>query len=75
MISHDYFMDKETMRQIGQALWELRRDKRLQLHHVSTQAKIPENILERMEIGRNMPYGTLRKLLNFYGKSIRISIE
>ena len=70
-----YFFDTQTVIEIGQSLWQLRRDKRLQLHQLSAQIKIPANIIERMEIGRSMPFGTLRKLMDFYGVHITIKLE
>jgi len=75
MISHDYFMDKESMCAIGHALWQVRQEKRLHLDRVQKDTHIPQRVIDGIEIGRHLNYGVLRKLLIYYGRSIKITLE
>ncbi len=61
--NHEYFMDKQTMLDIGLALWKLR------------ETGIPKRIIEGLEIGKFLQYSTLRKLLQYYDKKIKITFE
>ena len=69
---YKYFIDNATKYEIGRELWRLRQENHLYLRHVAQQTGIPEYAIEGMEIGKFIQYGTLRKLLNFYGKKMRI---
>ena len=75
MARYTYFIDKETQREIGMELWKMRRDKRLRLQNVQTQTHIPANVIEKIEIGRNLNYGVIRKLVTFYGKKMKVVFE
>ena len=73
--NHEYLMEKQTMLDIGLALWKLRCEKRLYLDRVERETGIPKRIIEGLEIGKFLQYGTLRKLLQYYDKKIRITFE
>ena len=73
--NHEYFMDKQTMLEIGLSLWKLRCEKRFYLDRVERETGIPKRIIEGLEIGKFMQYGTMRKLLQYYGKKIKITFE
>ena len=70
-----YFMDKQSMKELGLQLFLLRQEKRLRLHNVSALTHIPDRIIDGIETGKNCNYGVIRKLLTFYGKTMRIMIE
>ncbi len=70
-----YLFDKQTKLEIGQELWRLRHDKRLYLTNVSVKTKIPCRIIEGMELGKFMQYGSLRKLMDFYGKRVKVILD
>ncbi len=69
------FMDKETLREIGYELWKLRKQRGMYLKSVAFQTKLPERIIEGMEIGKFIQYKAFRRLTEFYGKKMRIVFE
>lgn len=69
------FMDKQSILDIGEELFRLRRTKHLFLYQVSKQTGIPFKDIEGMEIGRYVKFGHLRTLSRFYGKKIKISLD
>ena len=75
MSKNGIFLDKQTAREIGQALWQMRAEKHLYLRHVVKATNIPAEVIEGMEIGKFIQYGTIRRLINFYGKKMRIVFE
>ncbi len=75
MSKYEYFVDKESMKEIGRNLWLMRQEKHLLLYQVASKTHIPERIIDRMEIGRNLNYGVLRRLITFYGKRMQIIFE
>ena len=56
-------------------LKQLRQERGLSLEELRDEAHISIKLLKRMEAGRYLPYSFLKRLLAFYGKSIRIVIE
>ena len=72
---HVYFMDRQSMFEIGLSLWKIRREKHFYLDKVEKATGIPKRIIEGMEIGKFMQYSTLRKLMEFYGVQIKITFE
>lgn len=70
-----YYMDKQTLREIGQELWHLRKERGIYLRSAAKQTHIPERVIEGMEIGKFIKYGAFRKLTEFYGKKMRIVLE
>ena len=75
MPEKNYSLDKETKRQIGGALWQIRYEKHLYLRNVTAATAIPSRIIEGMELGKFIQYSALRKLSEFYGKKIKITFE
>ena len=75
MPEKNYSLDKETKRQIGAALWQIRYKKHLYLKNITTQTGIPCRIIEGMELGKFIQYGALRRLAEFYGVQIKITFE
>ena len=71
----NYSLDKQTKRDIGAALWQMRHEKHLYLQNISARTKIPCRIIEGMELGKFIQYGALRRLTEFYGKKIKITFE
>ena len=68
-------MDKQTIQEIGHQLWQMRQERRMYLHTVSFQTRIPERVIEGMEIGKFIKYAPLRRLITFYGKKMMITFE
>ena len=52
MAEKNYSLDKQTKRQIGAALWQIRYEKHLYLKNVTTATNIPSRIIEGMELGK-----------------------
>jgi hypothetical protein len=71
----NYSLDKQTKRDIGAALWQVRYEKHLYLKNIATQTGIPCRIIEGMELGKFIKYGALQKLGKFYDKKIKITFE
>ena len=69
------FMDKQSVIDIGEELFKLRRSKHLFLAQVARKTGIPIKYVEGIELGRYIKFGDLRLLLRFYGKKIRITLE
>ncbi len=70
-----YYMDKETLREIGHGLWQLRVEHHMYLKSVAYQTKIPQRVIEGMEIGKFIKYADFRRLIEFYGKEMKIVFE
>ncbi len=70
-----YYMDKQTLREIGEGLWRLRKERGMYLRTVATQTNLPERVIEGMEIGKFIQYSAFRRLTEFYGKKMRILFE
>jgi len=68
-------MDKQTIQEIGHQLWQMRQERRMYLHTVSFQTRIPERVIEGMEIGKFIKYAPFRRLMEFYGKKMTITFE
>ena len=68
-------LDKDEAREFGAELQKIRHEKHMYLKNVSAITKVPENIIEGTELGRLMRYGALQRLLKFYGKKVKISLE
>ena len=75
MSKNGIFLDNQTAREIGQALWQIRTEKHMFLRTVSNRTNVPERVIEGIEIGKFIQYGTIRKLINFYGKKMKITFE
>ncbi len=64
-----------ALAEICPQLKQLRQERGLSLEELQAQVHIETKLLKRMEAGRYLPYSFLKRLLAFYGKSIRIVIE
>ena len=69
------YMDKQTIRKVGQELWKLRQERRMYLRTVAHQTNLPERIIEGMENGKFIQYTAFRRLTEFYGKKMRVVFE
>lgn len=67
--------DKKSIKEIGEALLKLRREKNLFLYQVARQTEMPAKVIEGLELGRYIKYGKLRRLAEFYNKKIHIVME
>ena len=63
------------MHEIGHELWLLRNQRGMYLRTVAHQTKLPERVIEGMEIGKFLKYSAFRQLMDFYGKKMRIVME
>ena len=70
-----YLFDKQTKEEIGHELWRLRHERHLYLDNVSAQTHIPRKIIDSMELGKSMKYGSLRRLMEFYGKRVKVILD
>ncbi len=75
MAKFEYLVDRETLNEIGRELWKLRQERRLLLHQVQNLTHIPERMIDRIETGRGLNYGVVRKLIKFYGKNMHVVFE
>ena len=70
-----YLFDAQTKSEIGQALWQARHEKHLYINNVASSTGVPSKIIDGMELGKFMKYGSLRKLMDFYGKQVKVIID
>ena len=70
-----YNLDRQSRCEIGAELFRLRQERSLKLHQVYLKTKVPERVVEEMEIGRYIQYGYMRRLCAFYGKKLRVTLE
>ena len=70
-----YYMDKQTLREIGLQLWILRKQRGMYLQNVATLTHLPARVVEGMELGKFIQYTAFRRLTEFYGKKMRIVFE
>ena len=70
-----YLLDKESLKQLSYELWHLRHDKNLLLRQVERRTGVPAEIIASLELGHFMQYGYFRKLMNFYGKEMKICLK
>ncbi|MBQ8481446.1 MAG: hypothetical protein IJ532_02805 [Alphaproteobacteria bacterium] len=75
MKEKNYSLDKQTKRDIGAALWQIRYEKHLYIKNVAAKTELPARIIEGMELGKFIQYGALRRLAEFYEKRIKITFE
>lgn len=68
-------LNKEEARKFGAELQKIRHEKHMYLKNVAAIIKVPERIIEGMELGRFMRYGALQRLLKFYGKKVKIGFD
>ena len=74
-MSNNHFINRESREELGYALWLLRRERRLNLTRLSQKVNIPARVLDEIERGRHFEFCAMYKLLDFYGKKIKIGFE
>lgn len=74
MSTHN-LISKETLKDICPQLKQLRLERGLSLEEVQALAHISGKLLRRVEQNKCLPFSCLRKLLELYGKKMRIVIE
>jgi len=74
-MSNNHFINRESREELGYALWLLRRERRLNLARLSQKVKIPARVLDEIERGRHFEFCAVYKLLDFYGKKMKIGFE
>lgn len=73
-MNHD-LITKELRKDIGEALWQLRRDKKLRLSTVARAVNYHERQIDLLEMGRKFDYSLLRKLAKYYNVNMKIKFE
>ena len=66
---------KELRLEVGQALWEARRKKKLRLSSVAEAINVNEKYIDLIEMGRVFEFSLVRKLANFYGVSVKVVFD
>ena len=66
---------KELKIDLGQALWQARRDKKMHISNVAEAIGANEKQIDLVEMGRKFDYSLTRKLAKYYGKSVKIILE
>ena len=66
---------KELKLDIGEALWRLRREKKLRISKVAEDLSCGETKLDLLETGRKFDYDLLRRLAKYYNKDLKIRFE
>ena len=74
MSSHN-LISKEITAEIAPQLKQLRLDRQLSIEELQVATHISRRILNRMENGKFLTFSHLRRLLEFYGKKVRIVLE
>ena len=74
MSTHN-LMSKEILEDICPQLKQLRLERGLSLEEVQALAHISGKLLRRVEQNKCLTFSCLRKLLDFYGKKMKISLE
>ena len=68
-------IDKKAIKEIGAEFFKLRRERSLFVYQVAKRIAMPGKVIEGIELGRYLKYGKIRRLAEFYGKKIRITLE
>ena len=66
---------REFRKDIGEALWKARREKKLLVSKVADDLGEKQRDIELLEMGRIFEYSLLRKLAQYYGKNMKIVFE
>ena len=66
---------REIRLEVGQALWEARRKKKLRLSTVAEAIGINEKYIDLIEMGRTFEFSLVRKLAKYYGVSLKIVFD
>ena len=74
MCSHN-LINKEILAEICPQLKQLRLNRQLSLEELQTATHINLRLLRRMEDGKCLTFSHFRRLMDFYGKKMRIVLE
>ncbi len=74
MSSHN-LINKEILAEICPQLKQLRLERNLSTEELQTAVKTSRRSLQRVECNKYLTFSLLRRLLDFYGKKIRIVLE
>lgn len=74
MSAHN-IISKEILAEISPQLKQLRMNRQLSIEELQAATHISGRLLKRMEDGKCLTFSHFRRLLNFYGKKMRIVIE
>ncbi len=67
-------LDKIIGRQLGAALWAERQQKGIRLNSIRVQTGLAPEVIDRIELGKAIIPTSIKKLLNFYNKKIKIEL-
>ena len=70
-----HLINKEIIKEICPQLKQLRLERCLSLEELSDAVRISGKMLKRIENNKCLCYSQLRRLLDFYGKKVRITFE
>ena len=70
-----HLINKEIKAEICPQLKQLRLERGLSLEELSDAVRISVRMLKRIENNKCLCYSQLRRLLDFYGKKVRIVFE
>ena len=70
-----HLVPKEILPDVCPQLKQLRLERNLSLEELSDAVRISIKMLKRIENNKCLCYSQLRRLLDFYGKKVRIVIE
>jgi type II secretory pathway predicted ATPase ExeA len=74
MSTHN-LLSKEVLTEICAQFKQLRVEHQLSIEELQAATNLNLKVLKRMENGKCMPFRYYRRLLEFYGKKVRIVIE
>ena len=74
MSSHN-LISKDILAEIGPQLKQFRLDRNLSLEELQDKTHLHIKLLRRMEKGQCLTFSAFRRLINFYGKKIKILLE
>ena len=74
MSTHN-LLSKEVLTEICAQFKQLRVEHQLSIEELQAATNLSLKVLKRMENGKCMPFRYYRRLLEFYGKKVRIVIE
>lgn len=74
-MSQHNLINKEITLEVCPQLKQLRLDRQLSLEEVQAAVRISGKLLKRIEDGKCLTFSHFLRLLDFYGKKMRITLE
>ena len=74
-MTNNHFINRECREELGYRLRLLRRERRLNLVRLSRKINVPAHVIDNIERGRHFEFCAVYKLLDFYGKKMKIGFE